>query len=803
MKRGLSITMGLACILPMYAQETLISVSVEPKGAPYQVDGVMYSAPTSFTWPTGSKHVLEIMITCAGPPAAVCQTRYGPDSQQPWTVRQGEALTIVPGSPLVVVTADGRNTAYVGRAVVFDQVRIPFFEGGGGTPVPVNHPRNECLGDRPAGGRPGLVCVDDKCYRESVDLWLERNKQVTLNAVPHNGFVFRAWYTDAGAAPFIGKYTVRGPAMLNPRFEPAKRVVIATDPPELRVLVDRTEVITSNPQNYISSCSVNGLFDFAESSTHVLGAPSPQVDINGTEWVFDKWSNGGGQNMLYKAERTNIAETLTAKFVRGIRVSVGLPKGLKLIVDGRDTWPSYNFTWGAGTRHVITAPAEQIDENGRKYVFKRWSNGGATTQELTLSTTDFTGMQLRAEYEMLGMINVQSNAPVTIQVGEETCQTPCVLHRTTGTEVTVTAPQVVPLSEGSRLELQAFSGEGSGAKAVKFTADGSFLSATYKTTYRLSASADPANGATIRMEPAAPDSFYPANTRVQVYATSKLGYRFKRWVGDTADRFSPASVLVSGPLQLTAVLEAIPEISQAGVRNGAGETPIKAVAPGSVISIYGANLAPNMEVGPANPLTQTLSSVTVHVAGHILPLFFVAPEQINAQLPYDLPLDVHMLTIKSKGMPDVSTTFEATRNAPGLLTMQQENRVVAVVTRANDDPAVNADNPVKSGDVIDVFGTGFGPHRVAPPEGFGVSEAEGYRLSDTVNVIIGEQTIVPEYAGAATGKPGVVVVRFRIPPNASDQALTTFNVVVNGVASNAAVLPTAAAYARQDDELAQ
>jgi uncharacterized protein (TIGR03437 family) len=782
----------LLAALPARAQETQVSISVEPRGAPYQVDGVMFYAPSSFTWPAGSKHTLAMMTTCAGPAANACDTRYAPVE---WAAIQGtQKLIIEPKSAFAVVTADPRITAFVGTVTAEHLVRVSFFDAGGGTASPVDFPRTPCLGDRPGSGGPGLVCIGGVCYRESVDLWLPAGPY-TLSAMPYNGFVFKAWYTGTAAQPFINSYTVRGPTLLHARFEPAKRVVVATDPPELRVVVDSADRPTGDPNGYVPpTCAGIGIFDFAEGSTHVFNVPSPQIDKNGTQWVFDKWSNGAGQNMVYKAEQANVTDTLIAKFVRGVRVNLMVPKGLKLIVDGRDTWTSYDFSWAAGSRHVVTAPPEQTDENGRKYVFKGWSNGAPATHEINVSTSDFTGTTVRAEYEMLGMIRVHSNAPLTIRIGEETCQTPCVLHRSAGTEVGVSVPKTIPISEGSRYDLQNFNGDTSGAQTTKFTAEGSLLVANYRPMHRVSVAAEPANGATIRIEPASPDSFYAPNTRVQVYATSKLGFRFKQWAGDTADRFSPATVLVSGPLQLTAVLETVPEISHAGVKNGAGNTPVNAVAPGSIISIYGANLAPTTEAGPANPLTQTLGGVTVHVAGRILPLFFVSPDQINAQLPYDLAVDVHTLTVKSRGASDISTTFEVARNAPGVLTTQHLDRTIAVVSRASGEPAVNSDNPVKSGDLISVFGTGFGPHRVAPPEGFGVGEVDGYRLVDPVQIVIGDQAIVPEYAGAAAGLPGVVVVRFRAPATLSGDTPTTFNVVVNGVRSNDALLPTAAAY---------
>jgi uncharacterized protein (TIGR03437 family) len=698
-----------------------------------------------------------------------------------------------------VVTADPRITAFVGTVEVVHLVRVSFFDAGGGTASRVNFPRTPCLGDRPGPGGPGIVCIDGACYRESIDLWLPAGP-VTLNAAPYNGFVFRAWYTGTAAQPFVHTYTVTGPTLLHARFEPAKRVVVATDPPNLRVVVDSADRPTGDPNGYVPpTCAGIGIFDFAEGSTHVFNVPSPQMAANGTQWVFDKWSNGGGQNMVYKAEQANLTDTVVAKFVRGVRVNLLVPKGLKLIVDGRDTWSSYDFSWAAGSRHVVTAPPEQTDENGRKYVFKVWSNGGPATQEINVSTSDFNGTTIRAEYEMLGMIRVHSITPVTIQVGEETCQTPCVLHRSTGTEVNVSVPKTVPISDDVRYDLQSLNGETSGQQTGRFTAEGSTLVANYTPMYRVVTNAEPANGATVRLEPASADKFYASNTRVQVHVTTRPGYRFGHWAGDVVDRFSPTTISVSRPLRLTAILEAVPEISQAGVKNGAGETPINAVAPGSIISIYGLNLAPSTEVGPGNPLTQTLGGVTVHVAGRILPLFFVSPEQINAQLPYDLLVDVHTLTVKSRGMPDISTTFDVARNAPGLLTTQQRDRAFAVVSRASNEPTVSSENPVKGGELISVFGTGFGPHRVAPPEGFGVREVDGYRLVDPVQIVIGDQNIVPEYAGAAAGLPGIVVVRFWAPATLSGDTPTTFNVVINGVRSNDVLLPTAAAYSANYD----
>ena len=60
---------------------------------------------------------------------------------------------------------------------------------------------------------------------------------------------------------------------------------------------------------------------------------------------------------------------------------------------------------------------------------------------------------------------------------------------------------------------------------------------------------------------------------------------------------------------LDAVLDRIPFVSPGAVRNAAGETPENLVAPGSVISIVGVNLAPSAESSPGTPLKQILAGV--------------------------------------------------------------------------------------------------------------------------------------------------------------------------------------------------
>src|ERR1039457_931752 len=80
----------------------------------------------------------------------------------------------------------------------------------------------------------------------------------------------------------------------------------------------------------------------------------------------------------------------------------------------------------------------------------------------------------------------------------------------------------------------------------------------------------------------------------------------------------------------------VPVLPGTGVLNAADNTPN--FAPGTILSLYGTNLAQGTQSGSL-PLPTTLlgTSVEVQASGrtYAAPLFFVSTAQINAQLPYE------------------------------------------------------------------------------------------------------------------------------------------------------------------------
>jgi uncharacterized protein (TIGR03437 family) len=305
----------------------------------------------------------------------------------------------------------------------------------------------------------------------------------------------------------------------------------------------------------------------------------------------------------------------------------------------------------------------------------------------------------------------------------------------------------------------------------------------------LTATSDPAGGVTFNFSPGTSDGFFAEGTRLTVQATAKGGYRFRRWDGDLSGTFSTGYLTVSGPASIIARLDRIPFIPPAGIKNAAGDTPDGTVAPGSIVAIYGENLASALEIGRVNPLAQTLANVTVQVNDRLLPLLFVSPNQINAQVPSDLGDGTYTLKVKNQGQPDVTGNFNVRRNSPGLFTTQDDQGAPLALALHEDGSLVTRDSPARKKETVSLYGTGFGPYDRQVIDGFIVPDKSLYKLLDQVSVLSGDLTYTPDWTGAAAGMVGTAVMKLKIADEMPTAALLDVTVSVNGTRSNTVQLP--------------
>lgn len=780
-------------------------VFTEPAGAKFAVDGIIYTSAATFQWPMGSKHFVKYVqdsvptVPSLGTdPTALTVLQYTQDGAsayafQSWADNNG--LLTAGSDPNQVVTADPKVTYLKATVQVQYRIILDF----------LNSPTSTTTSTCGAPGTPalntlavGVVYIAAQCYASSAIIYLPGNQKLLLNAFPFPGFVFLGW-SNIGTDAYLTSLTLLGPMTLAPRFSPAKRVRFETQPLGLQVLVDRTSTPTVSSTDPNSPCPHNeglpvtvpstvpalcrGDFDFAPGSSHLVGAISPQTDLTGKSWVFGSWGAGHGENDVYTADmNTTSGDTVLVKFIPAARASfVTSPPGLKLSVDGRSNWPAYNFIWGLGTVHQVSAPPQQVDPSGRKYTFRGWSNGGDASQTVTVDQSSLdAGFRIIASFDVLSRVVVQTSpSGQTIQVDGNDCTSPCIVDRANGTALRVTAPVSVSISDGARLDLASWSDGGSADHTFTIKSDLQILTANYQALYRLTTSSDPANGASFQVTPASPDMFYQADSVLTVATRDNPGFKFRRWGGDLTGTYAGSNVSMSGPRSAIALMDRVPYIAPAGVKNAGGDTPESFVAAGSLISITGESLAPDTSTGRVNPLAQTLGGVTVTLADRFLPLVSVSPQSVVAQLPSDLAEGEYTLQVHLQGQQDVSASFTVKRDAPGLFSTALHP----------DGTAITSDNPAAIGETITILGTGFGPYTAPVIDGFfPISPAPS--ISDSVDVMAADQVFQPVSCAAAEGYTGMVALKLTMTDALVQAAKSGMKVRVNGVLSNSVVIPT-------------
>ena len=736
-------------------------VYTQPTGAVFYVDGQRFDQPATFLWPQGSKHTLSLDVVQPGQYTKVQYAFVG------WSDSAG-ALT--GSSPTLIVTADPAITFYEATVNVQYAVSLNFFACSDPTPG--------------ACDSPGTVYVNNVPYTQNTDVYADAGATVVLRAVPNPGWVFTGWLPGYGngAQAYENSFVLNQPVTVYPQFIIAGAVTLASNPPGLAVLADAAQVLSP------------ATLDWGIGTTHTVGAVTPQTDLAGKLWVFESWSDAGDATHTYTMP-AKASVTLTATYTAGGKVTfITNPPGLKLVIDGRDNWPGYNFVWGAGQAHTISAPQQQVDAAGHGWSFQSWSNGGPETQTLVLSKADVaTGVRLTATFDpssqTTGQTTIQSSpSGITVSVDGSGCLTPCILQRTIGSLIHVSAPATVALSSNTRLQFSGWADGVTGDRTITVTATPQTFSANYQTDYLLACTSDPANAVTWQLSPASPDGFYLAGTAVTVSMTVASGYQFNGWGGDASGTATTITETMTSPHSIWLKLTKVAANGLDGILNAAGSTPEAAMAPGSLISVYGPHLASSLVVGPDSPLAQTLAGVTLTVGDQLLPLLFVSPGQINAQLSSGVQEGEQTLTVHAVGQPDASGTFTVQRNAPGLF-IQQIGGNSYLIALHEDGSLITPHSPARRGEVVTALGTGFGPYKPQPPDGFATPSSPAFPLVDPAELVFQNQVIQPEFAGAAAGRVGITAIRFRIADPLPAASTIAIKARVNGHESNAVLLP--------------
>ncbi len=234
-----------------------------------------------------------------------------------------------------------------------------------------------------------------------------------------------------------------------------------------------------------------------------------------------------------------------------------------------------------------------------------------------------------------------------------------------------------------------------------------------------------------------------------------------------AQQDSPAlqgSASIGGTLQPN---PKTPAISAGGAVSAASFASHQPLAPGSFVSVFGDHLSEGLTQSSTLPLATQLGATQVTLGGQLLALQFAANGQVNAIIPYDVPVNTTQQVIVTNG-PAISLPEPVIIAAaqPAVFTQDSSGKGAAIVAGVSPDGTqfvVSSSHPLSAGDVVVIYCAGLGP--VDPPVQAGAA-ASLTNLSHTtspVTVSIGGRDAKVQFSGLAPGFAGLYQVNAIVP----------------------------------------
>jgi uncharacterized protein (TIGR03437 family) len=210
-----------------------------------------------------------------------------------------------------------------------------------------------------------------------------------------------------------------------------------------------------------------------------------------------------------------------------------------------------------------------------------------------------------------------------------------------------------------------------------------------------------------------------------------------------------------------------PVISANGVLNGASFQ--LGISPGSWITIYGTSLSSATDTWvnaiDKGALPTTLDGVSVMVGDQPAYIEYISPTQIDAVVP-NMPAGSVPVTVTTANGTSAAVNAQVSAEQPAFF----QWGTYAVATRQNFSLAVKNGTfagtttvPAAPGDVIILWGTGFGPTSPAAPAGFETPSTTTYNTANTVTVTVGGKPATVYGAALAPGYAGLYQVAIQIP----------------------------------------
>ncbi len=242
-----------------------------------------------------------------------------------------------------------------------------------------------------------------------------------------------------------------------------------------------------------------------------------------------------------------------------------------------------------------------------------------------------------------------------------------------------------------------------------------------------------------------------------------------------------------------AATTAVPAISANGVISASGFGAFTSIAPGTFVEIYGSNLAVDTRGWAAADFTGvdapvSLDGASVSIGGQTAFVNYISPGQVNVLAPSNLAIGPQFITVTSPSGTSATSSINVNALEPGLLAvplfdiegMQYTGALNLDGTYVLPTNAISgvSSHPANPGDIIVLYGVGFGP--VTPDTPAGKIAQVATSLDAKLEISIGGAAATVEYAGLAPGFTGLYQINVTVP-NIPPTATAPLTFTLNGV----------------------
>jgi len=160
------------------------------------------------------------------------------------------------------------------------------------------------------------------------------------------------------------------------------------------------------------------------------------------------------------------------------------------------------------------------------------------------------------------------------------------------------------------------------------------------------------------------------------------------------------------------------------------------------------------------------------IAGRPMPLISSSDGQINAILPFDLPMNTrqHMLVRRGNSI-SVPESVSIAAAQPAIFTRDQSGKGAGMIIGS----------PARAGDIVTIYCAGLGA--VDPPVPAGTAAPANSLLVNPISVTIGGIAAEVQYAGLTPQSAGLYQINVRVPAGVAPGADVPVIVTIAGQSS--------------------